>query len=301
MYRTATRAALIGLAINVALAGAKLIGGTWGNSYALISDAVNSLGDVLTSVVVLAALRVAQRPADDEHPYGHTRAEAIAGSNVAVAIVVSALLVAYEASRSISKAPTLPELWTLWIAGGNVVLKESLYQYKVRVGRRIGSAALIANAWDHRSDALSALAVLVGLSVAHFGGPDFFVADRVAALFVAGAIIWSGLGLLRHTANELMDRQAEDPLVRQVRTASLSIRGVAGVDKLFVRKSGLEYLIDIHIEVEPDMTVAAGHEIGHRVKDQLMSQFPNVRDVLVHLEPHLPEQPKGFRIHRRQA
>lgn len=287
MYRTASRAALIGLVINVALACAKLIGGTWGHSYALISDAVNSLGDVLTSVVVVVALRVAQRPADEEHPYGHTRAEAIAGSNVAVAIVVSALLVAYEAFRSLAGEPTLPELWTLWIAGGNVVIKETLYQYKVRIGKRIGSAALIANAWDHRSDALSALAVLVGLAIAHFGGPSFFVADRVAALFVAGAIIWSGVTLLRHTASELMDRQADDPLVLQLRSAALGIAGVAGVDKLFVRKSGLEYLVDIHIEVEPEMTVAAGHEIGHRVKDQLMGRFPNVRDILVHLEPYL--------------
>lgn len=287
MYRIATRAAMLGLVVNVALACAKLVGGAWGHSYALISDAINSLGDVLTSLVVLVALGVAQRPADAEHPYGHTRAEAIAGSNVAVAIVVSALLIAYEAFRSLSQEPTLPELWTLWIAGGNVVFKESLYQYKVRIGKRIGSAALIANAWDHRSDALSALAVLIGLSVAHLGGPAFFVADRVAALFVAGAIIWSGTALLRHTANELMDRQADDPLVRQLRTSALAIVGVAGVDKLFVRKTGLEYLVDIHIEVEPEMTVAAGHEIGHHVKDQLMRQFPNVRDVLVHLEPHM--------------
>ncbi len=286
LYRTATRAALVGLATNVILAAVKLAGGILGNSFALLSDAVNSLGDVFTSLVVLFALRVAQRPADEEHPYGHTRAEAIAGSNVAVLIVVSAFLVAWQAVLSLTRGDALrPELWTLWIAGGNVVLKEALYQYKIRVGKRLGSASLIANAWDHRSDALSALSVLIGLLLVHFGGPRWAAADQVAALFVAGAIVWSGGGLLRATAHELMDRQADDPLVRQVRAAAREAPGVSGVEKLWVRKSGLEYLVDIHIEVAPHLTVAEGHRISHLVKDGLLRRFPNLRDVLVHLEP----------------
>lgn len=291
LYRTATRAAKVGLAVNLGLAAVKLAGGLAGRSFALLSDAVNSLGDVFTSLVVLFALHIAQQPADEEHPYGHTRAEAIAGSNVAVLILVSAALVAWQAALSLARggAPA-PEFWTIWIAGGNVVLKEALYQYKIRVGKRLGSASLIANAWDHRSDALSALAVLVGLLLANLAGPRFAVADQIAALFVAAAIAWSGIGLLRGTAHELMDRQADDPLVRKVRDAALEAPGVAGVDKLWIRKSGLEYLVDIHIEVEPWLTVAEGHRIGHEVKDDLLRRFPNLRDVLVHLEPSPPSR-----------
>lgn len=156
LYQEVTRAALLGLVVNLTLGLAKLIGGVVGSSFALIADAVNSLGDVVTTLVVLYAFRVAQQPADAEHPYGHTRAEGIAASNVAVLIIVSALLVGWEAVQRITIPHDVPPVWTLWIAGANVLIKEALYQYKVRVGRRTGSAAIIANAWDHRSDALCA-------------------------------------------------------------------------------------------------------------------------------------------------
>ncbi len=170
LYRSATRAALLGLVVNSALGVVKLIGGLVGNSFALLSDAVNSLGDSLTSVVVVYALRVAQRPPDNEHPYGHTRAEAIAATNVAVVIILSALMIGWEAIQRLSTSHEAPPVWTLWIAGANVIIKEALYQYKVRVGRRVRSAAVMANAWDHRSDALCSLAVLTGLAIVRWGG-----------------------------------------------------------------------------------------------------------------------------------
>ena len=286
VYRDATRAAAIGLVINLALGLTKLIGGLVGDSFALLSDAVNSLGDVFTSAVVLFAFRVAQRPADKEHPYGHTRAEAIAASNVALLVILSAMFVGWEAVRRIHVQHGVPPVWTLWIAGCNVVIKESLYQYKVRVGRRTGSTALIANAWDHRSDALCALAVLVGLSIVRWGGPRFISADEIAALVVVSAIVWSGTSLFRTSAHELMDVQAEESLVQSLRRAAASVAGVRGVEKLWVRKSGLEYLADIHIEVDSQLTVADGHRIGHVVKDRLLGEFPKLRDVLVHLEPY---------------
>src|SRR5262249_35958287 len=161
VYREASRAALLGLCVNFALGLTKLIGGLMSGSFALLADAVNSLGDVLTSGVVLFALRVAQRPPDEEHPYGHTRAEAIAASNVALLVILSALAVGWEAVRRIGVPHGTPPPWALGIAAANVVIKESLYHYKVRVGRRTGSTLILANAWDHRSDALSALAVPV--------------------------------------------------------------------------------------------------------------------------------------------
>lgn len=295
VYRDVTRAALVGLAINLALGIAKLVGGILGDSFALLSDSVNSLGDVFTTVVVLIAVRIAQRPPDSEHPYGHTRAEAIAASNVAIVILISALGIGWEAIHRIRLDHPLPEAWTLWIAGLNVVIKEWLYRYKVRVGRRTGSQAMIANAWDHRSDAFCALAVLIGLGAVRWGGPKWIWADEAAALVVVVAIVYSASRVFRDAASELMDVQAGEELVNEVRQAAAGHPEVREIEKLFVRKSGLEYFVDIHVELDPDTTIAEGHRIGHEVKDLLISRFGPIRDVLVHLEPfgHPDHEPKA--------
>jgi cation diffusion facilitator family transporter len=277
---------VLGLVVNVTLGIVKLVGGILGGSFALISDAVNSIGDSLTSVVVVFALVVAQKPADREHPYGHSRAEAIAASNVALLIILSALFVGWEAVRRIPIQHDLPPVWTLWIAGANVLIKEGLYRYKVRVGQRTGSTAIIANAWDHRSDALCSFAVLIGLGIVRWAGPDYIWADEVAALVVVCLIFWSGTKLFRRSTSELMDLQASEEFVQQIQTAAEGVSGVRNVETLWVRKSGLEYFADIHIEVDAQLTVDEGHRIGHRVKDRLLEQFPTLRDVLVHLEPH---------------
>jgi len=297
LYREAVQATWLGLVVNLMLGCAKLMGGLVGQSYALISDAVNSLGDVFTSVAVLVAFRVAQKPPDAEHPYGHTRAEAIAGSNVAILVIVSALLVGWGAIREVPKHPhEIPPVWTLAIAGANVLIKEALYQYKIRLGRRAGSSAIIANAWDHRADALSALAVLAGLAIVRLAGPSFLAVDAFAALFVVAIILTSATRLLWASAQELMDAQADGRFVNQIREAAAMVKGVKKVDKLWVRKSGLEYLVDIHIQVRADQTVDEGHRISHLVKDELLDQFTNVRDVLVHLEPfpHVHEQGRQY-------
>jgi len=287
LYREAVRATVLGLVVNLILGVAKLAGGLVGGSMALISDAVNSLGDVFTSAAVLLAFRVAQKPADAEHPYGHTRAEAIAGSNVAVLVIVSALIVGWGVIWSFPPEASLgpPPVWTLAVAGVNVAVKEALFQYKARLGRRLGSSALIANAWDHRSDALSALAVFIGLFLVRVGGPKLAFLDGAAALVVVVVILYSATGLLLASAQELMDAQADPKFVAEVRALAAGTRGVRRVDKLWVRKTGLEYLIDIHVQVAAEMTVAEGHQIGHDVKDRLLEKFAIVRDVLVHLEP----------------
>ncbi len=297
LYREAVQATWLGLAVNLLLGFAKLAGGVVGQSYALISDAVNSLGDVFTSVAVLLAFRIAQKPADAEHPYGHTRAEAIAGSNVAVLVIISALMVGWGALQGFAQQPReAPPLWTLAIAGSNVVIKEALYQYKIRLGRRAGSSAIIANAWDHRADAFSALAVLVGLILVRLGGLRFLAIDQIAALFVVAVIVTSGARLLWSSAQELMDAQAPGSFVDQIRETAADVPGVERIDKLWVRKSGLEYLVDIHIQVRAEETIDEGHRIGHLVKDELLHRFANLRDVLVHLEPypHLYERGKQY-------
>jgi cation diffusion facilitator family transporter len=291
LYRTATQAALLGLVVNLALGIVKLVGGIVGSSFALISDAVNSLGDSLTSVVVLGALWYAQRPADEEHPYGHTRAEAVAASNVALLIIISALFVGWEAITRLDVQHDLPPVWTLWIASANVFIKEGLYRYKLRVGQRTGSVVIIANAWDHRSDALSSLAVFVGLGIVRWAGPQYIWADDVAALVVVALIVWSGGKLFRQSMSELLDPQADADLIQQIRQTAAAVPGVRLVEKLWVRKTGLEYLADIHIQVDAQLSVEEGHRIGHQVKDKLVQEFASLRDVLVHLEPYPHESP----------
>lgn len=285
LYREAMHAALLGLFVNLALGVVKLVGGLLGGSFALLSDAVNSLGDSLTSIVVLGALWYAQRPADDEHPYGHTRAEAVAAANISLLIVLSALFVGWEALTRLRLPHLLPPVWTLWIAGANALIKECLYRYKLGIGRRTGSAAIVANAWDHRSDALCSLAVLLGLAVVRSAGPAFIWADEVAALIVVAAIVISGLQLFRSSTSELLDPQADAELVRRIRELAGDVPGVRAVEKLWVRKTGLEHFADIHIQVDAERTVADGHRIGHLVKDRLLAEFATLRDVLVHLEP----------------
>jgi cation diffusion facilitator family transporter len=292
IYREAIRATLVGVIINLLLGITKLIGGLIGHSFALISDAVNSLGDVVTSVVVLFALYFAQKPADEEHPFGHSRAEAIAASNVALLVFLSALGIGWEALQRFNQTHSTPPLWTLFIAGANVVIKESLYRYKISVAQRTGSTALLAHAWDHRSDAFCSLAVLMGLGIVKFGGPAWIGADELAALVVVAAIVWSTGKLFFNSVSELMDVQADSETVAAIRNEAMAQTGVKGIEKLFVRKSGLELFVDIHVEVDGALSVAAGHLIGHQVQDALRTRFPIVKGVLVHLEPW-PEPKKS--------
>lgn len=290
IYKEVIHAARLGLVVNLILGAVKLVVGLSTQAFSLVADAVNSLGDVVSTLVILFALHLAQRPPDKEHPYGHSRAEGVAATNVALLVMISALWIGGQAVTRLFhpvEGPS-PPIWTLGIAAANILIKEGLFHYKMRVGRRTGSAAIMANAWDHRSDAFCSLAVLVGLATVQFGGPEFAWADPLASLVVVVAILWSAGLLFRRSGSDLMDSQADAGLIRDMRKEALSVEGVKDVETLWVRKSGLEYLADIHIEVLASMTVAEGHEIGHRVKDHLLQTFPPLRDVLVHLEPHEP-------------
>lgn len=285
IYRRTGRAALVGLAFNLTLGLIKLICGLIAGAFALVADSINSLGDSVSSIVVLLALKISQRPADTEHPYGHSRAEGVAASSVALLIMVSALLVATSAIQRLSETHGVPPAWALWIAAANVLIKEGLYHYNVRVGRSSGSAALIASAWDHRSDAFCSAAVLVGLGVVYWGGSDYAYADDLAALLIAAVILIGGGRLFRSSVVSLLDPQAEPERLDAVRAVATGVDGVCAVEKIFMRRSGLEHFVDIHVQVHPQRSVAEGHAIGHAVKDALLARFPNVRDVLVHLEP----------------
>ncbi len=209
----------------------------------------------------------------------------MAGSNVALLLVLSGLGIGWEALTTLSEPSPAPEWYTLGIAGLSIVVKEALYRYESRVAGATGSSAVRAAAWDHRLDAIGSLAVLVGLALAYWGGPAWRAADHVAALAVAAVVLWAGGSLLWGSVQELMDRQAGPEVLDEVRREAADVPGVRGVEKLFVRKTGLEHLVDIHIEVDPHISVREGHAIGHAVKDRLIGRVVTIKDVLVHIEP----------------
>jgi cation diffusion facilitator family transporter len=285
LYRRTRRAIWVGIVVSLLLGTAKFAGGWFGHSIALLSDAVHSLGDVLVGAAVLGALVWAQRPADQEHPYGHTRAEAAAGSSVALLLILSALGIVWEAATTLGKGYEEPHFFALVIACASLATKEGVYNYSRQVARRTGSSALDAAAWDHRMDAFGSLAVILAIGLTKWGGPAFHAADHVGALAVAVTMLWTGSGLFWKSLNELLDRQAEPDLLDTLRREARAVAGVLGVEKLLVRKTGLEYLVDIHVEVDPAISVRDGHAIGHAVKDRLLQGMVPVKDVLVHIEP----------------
>jgi cation diffusion facilitator family transporter len=285
LYRHSRRAALVGLIVTLSLGAAKLLGGWFGHSLALLSDSVHSLGDAVSSVSILGALWWAEQPADSAHPYGHSRIETIAASYVALLLVGSGIWVGYEAVESWNVLAPAPEWYTLIVALVSVVLNEWLFRYSMSVARSTGSQAIAATAWDKRLDVFGSLVVLLGLAVTLCAGPDWHAVDHVAALIIGGIIVFAGGSLFWSSLQELMDRQAGPDVLADIRGLACAVPGVRGVDKLHVRKAGLEYFVDIHIEVAPGISVLEGHQIGHAVKGRLVAEIPAVKDVLVHIEP----------------
>ena len=286
VYQDAGRAAAWGLGVNLALMVAKLSGGILTGSVALIADAVNSVGDVASALAVRIALHVAQLDEDDDHPYGHTKAESIAGLCVALLVVFSAVVLAIETVLHLFGELRVPSVVAGWIAAFCAVVKESIYQYTRRVAKRLGSAALRSAAWDHRSDAIGSAVVAGSLLLAPYTGTAAPYIDPLAALAVCLFLVITGVRIFSCTARELMDQQADEATVAQIRHSASGIAGVADIEKLRVRKSGLEYFIEIHVQVDGTMSVDQGHQIGHAVKDQLLMEMPRVRDVHVHIEPY---------------
>jgi cation diffusion facilitator family transporter len=279
------RATFTGLAVNTLLAGAKLVAGIVGHSHALMADAVESLGDVFSSLVVWRGLVVASEPADEDHPYGHGKAEPIAAALISLVLLLAAGWIALQALREIGRPHSPPEPFTLLVLLFAMAVKEGLFRFVRRESEQVGSAAMHADAWHHRSDALTSLAAAVGISVSLAGGKGYELADDLAAIIAAAIIAWNGWPLLRTALNELMDRSPSQEVIEQVRHAASLVSGVAGIEKCFVRKMGYHYYVDMHVEVDPQMTVLRSHEIAHEVKDNVRQAIPSVQDVLVHIEP----------------
>ncbi|MEX0330511.1 MAG: cation diffusion facilitator family transporter [Puniceicoccaceae bacterium] len=275
---------------NISLAGVKIIVGVAGSSYALIADGIESLADCVSSLIVWNGLKVASREADHDHPYGHGKAEAVAALLAGVGLVVSAVIIAYHAISEILTPHLVPAAFTIPALIGIILVKELLYRLTVRGAEHHDSSALRAEAWHHRSDSLTSLGVLLGIVIAVLGGQRLAYSDDIAACLVTLLILYNAYKIIRPSLDELMDRRIEDEKHLLILDCIAGIEGVQEVETLIVRRSGRHFLVDVHIEVDPGITVEAGHKISHAVKDALLAmETPQVQHVTTHIEPHAPD------------
>lgn len=284
-YGTGARLALVGVAVNFALALVKIVSGLIGNCYALIADGIESTLDIFGSLVIWFGLKVAAEPPDEEHPYGHGKAEPLASVVVALGVIAAALGLAVQSIREIVTPHHAPAPFTLLVLIGVIVVKETLFRKVASAASLLGSGAVKTDAWHHRADAITSAGAFIGISIALIGGPGWEAADDWAALFTCGVIGFNGYLLLMPALHEVMDTAPPKELEASVRTIAGGVPGVAEVEKCRIRKMGLEYYVDIHVGVKASLTVRAGHDIGHAVKDAIRAVKPEVADVLVHIEP----------------
>jgi len=286
MTGTAQTASGVSLVANVALAAVKILVGLIGSSYALVADGIESLADCISSLIVWNGLRVGAKQPDIEHPYGHGKAEAIATLIAGIGLVISGILIASQAIKEILHPHAQPAFFTVPALIVIVGIKELLFHYMNRQANRHDSSALRAEAWHHRSDSLTSLCVLIGLCIAVFAGPAFAPADDVAALLVTGLIFRNGWLIMRPAIDELMDRRVFGERYNAVKETVLATEGVKEVETLWIRRSGRRYHIDLHIEVDPEISVREGHQIAHRVKDRLLAMDSlEIEYVGTHVEP----------------
>ena len=279
------RATFTGLAVNLVLATTKLLAGIFGHSHALVADAVESLADVFSSVIVWRGLVVAAEPPDADHPYGHGKAEPLAAAAVSAMLLIAAGWIVAQALQEIAEPHQTPAPFTLAVLALVIVIKESLFRFVLRESASVQSSAVRTDAWHHRSDAITSFAAAVGITVSLIGGPGYESADDWAAIAAACVIAWNGWRLMRPALNDLMDSSPNQDVVDRIRSVAESVAGVGAVEKCLVRKMGYQYQVDMHVEVDPQMTVQRSHEIAHDVKNKVCGDLPTVRDVLVHIEP----------------
>lgn len=282
----AIRATYVSIAGNAALAIVKLLAGYIGNSYALIADGIESASDILSSLLVLFGLKYANRPADKNHPYGHGRIEPLITFLVVGFLVASAVIIAYESIGNIRTPHELPEAWTLIVLGCIIGIKEVFYRNIMRKARETNSSSLKADAWHHRSDAITSVTAFVGITIALIGGKGYETVDDWAALFASGFILYNSYLIFRPALGELLDEHVYDGMVLKIRETALTVSGIVDTEKCLVRKAGMNYHVDLHAVVNGEITVREGHTIAHALKQKLMEDFPELADVLVHIEPH---------------
>lgn len=284
--QTAIKTTYFSLAGNALLVLIKWLAGYFGNSYALIADAIESTTDIFSSFLVLFGLKYANRPADKNHPYGHGRIEPLITFMVVGFLIISATVIAYESIDNIGTPHELPEPWTLYVLGAIIIWKEVSYRLVIKKGKETNSSSLKADAWHHRSDAITSVAAFIGISIALLLGKGYEYADDWAALFAAGFIFYNSYLIFRPALGEIMDENLYEDLIGDIRKVAVTVEGIEGTEKCFVRKAGMQYHVDLHAIVNANMTVRDGHLLAHKLKDTLRRDIPQIGHVLIHIEPN---------------
>ena len=281
----AIRTTYFSIVSNAGMALIKGLTGYFGNSYAIIADAIESTADIFSSLLVLFGLKYTNRPADRNHPYGHGRAEPLITFLVVGFLITSAILIAHESINNIRTPHELPKAYTLFILGAIIIWKEYSFRLVMKKSKETNSSSLKADAWHHRSDAVTSVAAFIGISVALIMGKGYESADDWAALFASGFILYNSYLIFRPALGEIMDEHLYDDLVNELKVVSAAVHGVVGTEKCFIRKAGMQYHVDLHAIVDSSITVKQGHEIAHLLKDTLRREIPQLGHVLIHIEP----------------
>jgi len=284
---TGKKVTLVGVMVNTLLILIKLVAGIFGSSQALIADAVHSFSDLFTDVVVLVGLKISHKPPDKTHHFGHARIETLASTIVGMALILTALYIGIEASLTIYRHTEYhPTSLALFGAGISIALKEALYHYTIRTGRRIKSQLIVANAWHHRSDALSSVAVFIGVAGTQIN-PSWHILDSFAALLVSFFIVKVGLEILRDAMREFTDTAPKQEIIGKIRQCALSVNGVLDTHDLRIRTSGGLYQMEIHVVVDGQLTVLEGHKIAKAVEGCLLEDVGNFSSITIHVDPEI--------------
>lgn len=270
---------------NTCLAIIKGLAGFFGNSYALIADGIESTTDIFASFLVLFGIKYSNRPADDNHPYGHGRAEPLITFLVVGFLITSATVIAYESIANIQAPHDLPKSWTLFVLGAIIIWKEYSFQTVMKRSIETNSSSLKADAWHHRSDAITSVAAFIGISIALILGKGYESADDWAALFASCFIFYNSYLIFRPALGEIMDEHLYDDLIEHIRIVAATVEGIIDTEKCFIRKSGMKYHVDLHAIVSAEISVKEGHQLAHILKDTLRKEIPELGYVLIHIEP----------------
>ena len=284
-YRIARRVASAGIAVSALLACTNIVAGLLAHSTSVVATGVEFAGDVIASSIVVVGMRVAARPADDNHPYGHGRYETLSAFIVGAILASAGVFISYGSLQAIGARHAPPGPAAAAALVGAIVLRGTMSTIKFRVGRRIRSSALLADAWNDAVDILSATAALIAVGLARYNPERFLSADHYGGFAVGIVVVITGIRVARDASLELVDTMPSPDLTSDILRVAGSVSGVRGVDKVFARKTGLQYHADLHVEVDPALTVGAGHAIGGHVRATLKRELPWIADVLIHVEP----------------
>jgi len=279
------RSAQAGLLTNAVLAVVKILAGVLGHSYALIADGVESTTDIFSSLVLWRGLNVSARSPDEEYPFGYGKAESLSAAAISLLLMGAAFGIAIQAIREMVTPHHAPAPFTLVVLVFVVVVKETLFRKVFAVGDEVDSLAVRADAWHHRSDAITSLAAFVGISVALLGGPGWEQADDAAAFFASGVILYNGMRLLRPAVQDLMDRAPDKGLVGEVAEVARRVEGVRATEKILARRVGGRHRVVLHVQADPDLSLQQAHSLGGVVRSRILTEVPSVVDVTVHMEP----------------